>query len=411
MRIYGFEGHNTSLSAAKNVLYIGAVDDYSQLAWYSSMGPSFDGRIFPTVVARGSSVYSTITEAKYGFLDGTSMACPTASGTIALLIERYMQVNSNQLPRADVMRAIVANTADGLGPAGPDFMYGFGLLNGLAAVDAIEQKAYKTATISQDGSESITIPVPEGAVKARVMLLWNDPVTPGTYTREDKVLINNLDLNVAVGGTKYLPLVPNRAKGHVRDDAKQQVDELNNLEQVTIPGNELKGQKELAVTIKGTKVTDGKQNYVITWYFEKANSVSISSPSGGETFAPGERPSIMVENLSQMPADNTFVTELSYDGGATFTALESNAKSPSAPYACTETLPADAPVTDKAIVRLRFADGTTVTSAEPFTIAPEVKNLAAVQDACSTGDVKLKWDKLEKAVHGYSVFMIDADAE
>jgi subtilisin family serine protease len=62
---------------------VAAVENDGKLARFSSRGPELD------VAAPGVKIYSTWGNNQYVNLDGTSMACPTISGIIALIISWY----------------------------------------------------------------------------------------------------------------------------------------------------------------------------------------------------------------------------------------------------------------------------------------------------------------------------------
>jgi subtilisin family serine protease len=97
---------------AKNILTVGAVSGI--LAGYakkedvvansfSSWGPTDDGRIKPDIVADGVSVYSTLAtnDSSYGYLNGTSMAAPGASGSLLLLQELSYKLINKPIRAAD----------------------------------------------------------------------------------------------------------------------------------------------------------------------------------------------------------------------------------------------------------------------------------------------------------------------
>lgn len=62
------------------VIAVAAIDKNGKKANYSNYGDFID------IAAPGSSVYSTLPDGKYGYLSGTSMACPHVSGVAALLV-------------------------------------------------------------------------------------------------------------------------------------------------------------------------------------------------------------------------------------------------------------------------------------------------------------------------------------
>ncbi len=112
-----------------NVLAIGAVDTYGVVASSSSRGPTYDGRIKPDFVALGKNVrvpFIDDNSNNYTLKHGTSYASPAVSGAVALLLE----INQTWSP-ADVTN-VLRNTANDLGEAGPDSLYGYG------SIDAIE---------------------------------------------------------------------------------------------------------------------------------------------------------------------------------------------------------------------------------------------------------------------------------
>lgn len=122
-------------AAAEKVIAVGATEqsqDY--IAFSSSRGPAGWGqslRIKPDVVAPGRYILSTSVNGGYEYKSGTSMACPHVSGIAALLL----QANSTLSP--DNVRTIITETAVDLGPAGPDYDYGYGRVSAWAAMEAV----------------------------------------------------------------------------------------------------------------------------------------------------------------------------------------------------------------------------------------------------------------------------------
>jgi len=145
----GFGTISDGYGNSKNALVIGAVSSDDGLAGFSSRGPCKDGRVKPEVVSVGTSVISTIPTNAYGSKQGTSMAAPGVTGSLLLLYQRFRQLNGNQDPDGALIKAITCNTADDVGNANVDYRHGFGRINMLNAVKALEENRYIINTISQ----------------------------------------------------------------------------------------------------------------------------------------------------------------------------------------------------------------------------------------------------------------------
>jgi subtilisin family serine protease len=241
----------------------------------SSLGPAYDGRIKPDVVAPGNSITSTCTcvlnhQGKcdnpssdtctyrgagnthgYMVIDGSSMAAPAVTGTLALVIEKYRDVNgATTLPLPSSLRAVMIHTAidlytdnvaaqtsslwcnaDGpsstpcpVGPSGgeghaavwpkkgPDFVTGWGRINAKGAVNIVANRLVLEDSISSDcDTKTYIFTVPQGTPTLRVTLAWDDlPADEGRPIHEKK-LVNDLDLVVispstgANQGVKHYP--------------------------------------------------------------------------------------------------------------------------------------------------------------------------------------------------------------
>lgn len=137
--MYGHPGYGSGSTRAKNAIYVGAVNANGAMTSFSSWGPTDDGRMFPTICAKGAGVLSTVSGNAYSEMDGTSMACPTVTGHAALLSERFAQLNGGREITSSLLRALLANTATDAGRPGPDFQYGYGVMDAERAANALEQ--------------------------------------------------------------------------------------------------------------------------------------------------------------------------------------------------------------------------------------------------------------------------------
>jgi len=181
-------------ATAKNVIAVGAIGypgDY--MSSFSSWGPCDDGRIKPDVVGPGVNLVSCIPGGGYAAYSGTSMATPAVSGTITQVLEQGKLSFPNTLYLASTIKGIVINTAKDLGPVGPDYMYGYGKIDGVKAVDKIMDgdSSYIQAEISTGESHEYDLTVPSEAGELRVTLVWDDPGAAGYI---DVALINDLDI-------------------------------------------------------------------------------------------------------------------------------------------------------------------------------------------------------------------------
>jgi serine protease AprX len=135
-------GPDTSASPGNNahVVSTGAVDAAQSVAVYSSRGPSAcDGALYPQVVAPGDSVLTTDLSFGgspfYTLVSGTSFAAAHVAGIMALLR------GAAPTATAEAVDAAVTGSARDLGQAGPDPDYGHGLVDAVAALEALEVPA------------------------------------------------------------------------------------------------------------------------------------------------------------------------------------------------------------------------------------------------------------------------------
>jgi hypothetical protein len=269
-------------ASGKNTVAVGAVSSTSGIINFSSRGPTQDGRIKPEVVARGFSLYSTLPNQGYGNLTGTSMASPVVTGISALLVEQWRKTFAGANPGPDVLRVLLVHGAQDLGNPGPDYTFGFGLVNAQASVDTIINDGaagsrIKQANVAQGVTMEFPIVLTEGG-SARVTLGWLDPEnTPYPL----KALINDLDLKaIAPDQSTIFPFVLDPAQPDAA--ATRGINNRDNLEQIVIT-SALSGTYRIHVT--GTAIgTPTPQSFVL------ASSVNIGAagPTCPDPYEPND---------------------------------------------------------------------------------------------------------------------------
>lgn len=119
---------------ADRVITVGATHRNSPntygVSYFSSRGPTGDGRLKPDLVAPGERIYSTVPDGGWDFLDGTSMAAPYVSGAAAMLMARYPEL----IGKPDRIKQILCDSATDLGRE-RNFQ-GHGLLDVLGALQS-----------------------------------------------------------------------------------------------------------------------------------------------------------------------------------------------------------------------------------------------------------------------------------
>lgn len=378
----------------KNVISVGAVNVFGTTTSFSSYGPTDDGRILPTLCARGASVFSTINDQRYERYDGTSMACPTVTGHLALLTQRYRQLNGGATPLSYFLKALVANTARDAGRPGPDYQYGFGILDAVAAAEVLENKWYTTDEIaSGSAAKTVKINVPEGVKQLRVMLCWNDPVSRKEYAHGEKALINDLDLSVVCGGATVLPWT--LKKDAPTENAVRARNEVDNIEQVTID-NPTAGETSISIAAN-VKMGDA-QSYAVVWYYD-FQKPQLFSPLPEEIYEPGEMFYLRAENMVA-----PLRVELSVDGGKTYQNLGEY------PHHSAVRLPSELKPTNKALLRVTDRNGVVQKMDAPFTVMHQVKRLNLEDAYCTTAGWKLTWMATEGAKE-YEVLRLNLATE
>lgn len=252
---YGIIGTNGN---SKNIITVGAVNAITngytkpsdvEMSKFSSWGPTDDGRIKPDLVADGVNVLSTFAtgNSDYDFDDGTSMSAPCISGSLMLLQELYSQKHGGRFMLASTLKGLAIHTANEAGSfQGPDYQFGWGLLNTEKAAEAIITDAVSNHSFAgkhiiiedtlQNGTNFSKMIKVSKTGKLTATLSWTDPAgnveTTNILNNPTPKLVNDLDIRVKVGNKTYLPWVLNP---NVPAAAATKGDNiLDNVEQIII---------------------------------------------------------------------------------------------------------------------------------------------------------------------------------
>jgi subtilisin family serine protease len=236
-------------ATAKNILTVGAIDDMPdgytgpadvRIASFSASGPTDDGRIKPDIVGNGINLFSAGSELDnaYGTSTGTSMSAPNVAGSLVLLQEHYKNWYGKYM-FASVLKALAIHTADDAGNKGPDYRYGWGLMNTASAAEHISMKNGEMLladTLMNGTSNGYTF-YSTGEEEIKITLVWSDPPGPVPSPQlnpVDRILVNDLDIRLKriVDGHVFKPFTldpANPSRNAVPGDNK-----LDNVEQIVI---------------------------------------------------------------------------------------------------------------------------------------------------------------------------------
>lgn len=101
------------------------------VSYFSSRGPTGDGRVKPDLVAPGEKIFAPAPGNEAMRLDGTSMAAPHVSGAAAMLMARHVEL----VGRPQRIKHILCSTATDLGRE--PYFQGKGLVDVLRAIQSV----------------------------------------------------------------------------------------------------------------------------------------------------------------------------------------------------------------------------------------------------------------------------------
>ncbi len=257
---------------SKNAVVVAAVNQVSNyvgpesvvMSSFSSWGPTDDFRIKPDISAKGVGVYSlsSASDTSYKSQQGTSMTAPAVSASLLLMQQHYYEKYAAFM-KAATLRALMINAADEAGDdPGPDYKFGWGLINAEKAVQTISGKGISSVmdelTLDQDQVYTRTLNA-TGTKPLNVTVVWNDPsgkISTGTIDDSTPVLVNDIDVRITKGTEISYPWVLNPS--FIQGPAIQEDNAVDNVEYVSVP--EASDVYTLTISHKGNLV-GGSQDF------------------------------------------------------------------------------------------------------------------------------------------------------
>lgn len=318
-----------SPGTAKNVLTVGATENVrdqgvvdgcststannaDDMATFSSRGPTADARIKPDISAPGTHVqgpasqdpayngtgvcdkYYPAGQTLYAWSSGTSHSTPGTSGAASLAYNYYNRVLvPGQNPSPAMLKGLLVNSPrymNGVGSGGnlPSNSQGWGDVNlGMLTDGAPRFFSDQANLLTATGQTSVkTGKVSDSTKPLRVSLVWTD--APGSTTGNSYV--NNLDLEVTIGGVVY--------KGNVFTGANSTAggtaDVRNNVENVFLPAGTT---GSFSVKVTGTNIAGNgvpgnasnlDQDFALIIYNYADDGGVVNPPTGNNLLTNGD---------------------------------------------------------------------------------------------------------------------------
>jgi hypothetical protein len=165
------EPHVGVPAEALSVLGIGAVKPDRTYASFSSIGPSFDGRVKPDVMAQGQASVFSDTAGNIVTGNGTSFSCPILAGMVACLWQALPGKTNQEI------KQLITQSADNFNPIVKSrTQYGYGIPDfSLALSNGLSVSAFSKSDFvvyPNPTSDSISVTLPEG-FESRTLAIYN----------------------------------------------------------------------------------------------------------------------------------------------------------------------------------------------------------------------------------------------
>ncbi|MFN3316012.1 MAG: fibronectin type III domain-containing protein, partial [Raineya sp.] len=195
------------------------------------------------------------------------------------------------------LRGLVCHTADEAGAApGPDYRFGWGLLNAEKAANVISQRNVSSIiderTLANNGTYTLNVTALNSSTPLEVTIAWNDPAgTPlpsNTLNSTSPRLVNDLDVRVTYNSTTFTPWIldpANPANGATNGDNIR-----DNIEKIVINNPVAGATYTITVSHKGTLQGSNPQPYslIVTGIAANPNAVFADFNRSASTICIGQ---------------------------------------------------------------------------------------------------------------------------
>jgi len=173
------------------MLSVGAVDEFGDYGWFSSIGPTVDGRIKPDIMAQGVGAANILQDGTLTASNGTSFSSPITAGLVACLWQARPEITNAQLLQIIRESAHLYNE--------PTDLMGYGIPDFAVALDNV-------LDVAQHQLPEISVyPNPVDEVLSIVVSNFKTPIQLEVYTILG-VKVMHTELNSSENTISFLSL-------------------------------------------------------------------------------------------------------------------------------------------------------------------------------------------------------------
>lgn len=197
----------TSPGSAFNVITVGASTKLDEISWFSSRGPTQDGRIKPEIVAPGEGILAARLGGGYVSYSGTSAATPHVSGAVALVLQKNPSLTPGEV------KDLLLSTAKFL-PSYNVYEQGSGRLDIASAINAELYLRPARIEIKDNRNPFAQVPITifsmsDRNVTVKFNVYYSSVDHPFGPFRSDAIFVLNRSVTIAPGGKVNVTLFVN----------------------------------------------------------------------------------------------------------------------------------------------------------------------------------------------------------